>query len=948
MSVDASAAHRPPSTRRLTRTFVACLVLIGVLAVVKGAYVLYATSAMVGDASRINDTGRQRMLTASFASWVERAARNQAHAATARRAATAWEDGWQTLNHGNAARSVEPPTAEQVEVLGALNPIAQRVRTLAATELASNTRDELRLDSLAQASDSLVRGLDRAVQRLVDEERDDRSQLRILQVVFTLALITLLVVLARYAMRPAIRAVGQLIRTQHADSETLRQQADTLREQADTLAANAHELEEQNHALAAQRTELMESQAKLLTTSETLMGQRSLLEEHARDLSRFGMTLDAMPDLVIMVGIDGALLYHNPAAAAAFPGIASHSGLRLLRCLSKESARVLRSDVVPLVVEHGIWHGELTLRTNGEEQFPISLTLIAQRDRYGYPEVFVAVAHDLREERRLTNSLAQREALHRAVIDSLAEAVVVQDRDGQVIAYNESATRVLGVTAEELVERTEDDERWRISTIDGVPLPPSEHPVTHARRNGERVDGQLIRLEVADGPARELAVNVRPLFMDDLDDRPGAVATFTDVTAQRALHREMETLSIVVRQSDYAVIMTDASTAITWVNSAFEQLTGYSAAEAIGHTPGRLLQGVHSSREMAARLRSAIKAEEGCHGEMLNYRKDGTPYWVELTITPLHDSAGVLTGFVGMSRNITARRAADRERQTLAAALAVAADGVAIIDAMGSLEFVNQAFARQVGGRPEDLVGHVWLSTLYSTDEARFISEGSAELTSLGFWHGEVRGKRLSGEAFPQEVSLTLLPQGGMVAVTRDISERKAAEDRLKFLSTRDELTGLLNRRGFMHAADGVIREARAAGRTCALLYGDLDSFKLINDQFGHPVGDQALQEVAKLLTHTFRSSDLVARLGGDEFTVLATDVGREELDRVLARLDEAVAHHNAARAQNPATAWTLGVSLGVAFAEPGDVEDIDALLRQADAAQYIRKSLRKSQARAA
>jgi diguanylate cyclase (GGDEF)-like protein/PAS domain S-box-containing protein len=350
-----------------------------------------------------------------------------------------------------------------------------------------------------------------------------------------------------------------------------------------------------------------------------------------------------------------------------------------------------------------------------------------------------------------------------------------------------------------------------------------------------------------------------------------------------------------------------------------------------------------------SRLRSSIRAEEGCHGEMLNYRKDGTPYWVELTITPLHDAAGVLTGFVGMSRNITARRAADRERQTLAAALAVAADGVAIVDAMGSLEFVNQAFARQAGGRAEDLVGRVWLSTLYTPEEARYISEeGSAELTSLGFWHGEVRGKRVSGESFPQEVSLTLLPQGGMVAVVRDISERKAAEDRLKFLSTRDELTGLLNRRGFMHAADNVIREARAAGRTCALLYGDLDSFKLINDRFGHPVGDVALQEVAKLLTHTFRSTDLVARLGGDEFTVLACDVGREELDRVIARLDDAVAQHNAARSHDPASAWTLGVSLGVAFAEPDEPGDIDVLLRQADAAQYIRKSLRKSAARAA
>lgn len=941
MSAEDSVAPRPPSTRRLTRTYVACLSLIGALAVVKGAYVLFATGAMIGDVSRINETGRQRMLTMSLASAYSHAARVPSALPELQRARDAWEAGWNGLEQGNPARHLDAPTADQLAELSALRPRAQQLRAFVSAPPSVADQESSVVGVLAGA-DTLVRGIDQLVDELVNEERLDRTQLRTLQGVFTATLLVLLVVLGRYSMRPAIRAVGHLLRTQHADS-------DTQRRQAEALATNAEELEAQNEALQAQRSALLESQNKLLATSETLMEQRSLLEEHARNLTRFSMTLDAMPDLVVMVGIDGTLLYYNPAALEALPDLANHRGFHLLGSLSKESARQLRAEVLPRVMEEGVWHGEMSLRTVVENAFPISLTLIAQRDRFGYPEVFVAVAHDLREERRLTDSLAEREALHRAVIDSLAEAVVVQDRDGRVVAYNESATRVLGVSGDELVERTEDDNRWKISTIEGVPLDPADHPVTHARRNGERVDGQLIRLEVDGGPPRELSVNVRPMFTNDLDDRPGAVATFTDVTAQRALHREMETLSIVVRQSDYAVIMTDATTAITWANSAFEHLTGYTAAEAIGHRPGTLLQGVHSSRETASKIRSAIQSESGVHAEMLNYRKDGTPYWVELTITPLHDSAGVLTGFVGMSRDITARRAADRERQTLAAALAVAADGVAIVDAMGSLEFVNQAFARQTGGRPEDLVGRVWLSTLYDEDEARYITNsGSGELTSLGFWHGEVRGKRLNGESFPQEVSLTMLPQGGMVAVVRDISERKAAEDRLKFLSTRDELTGLLNRRGFMHAADKVIREARSQGRTTALLYGDLDSFKLINDRFGHPIGDVALQEVAKLLSHTFRSTDLVARLGGDEFTVLACDVGREDLERVLERLDMAVASHNAARANDPATAWTLGVSLGVAFADPGENEDIDSLLRQADAAQYIRKSLRKQSAKAA
>jgi diguanylate cyclase (GGDEF)-like protein/PAS domain S-box-containing protein len=357
--------------------------------------------------------------------------------------------------------------------------------------------------------------------------------------------------------------------------------------------------------------------------------------------------------------------------------------------------------------------------------------------------------------------------------------------------------------------------------------------------------------------------------------------------------------------------------------------------------PGELLQGVHTAADSVVRMRHALSRESGFHGELLNYRKDGTPYWVELSITPLHDASGTLTGFVGLSRDVTARRAQERERQTLAAALAVAADGVAIIDAAGTLEFVNHAFARQRGEPADRLLGKAWVS-LYAPAEAEFLTRMiRGDVTSLGFWNGEVHGARGSGETFPQELSLTLLPQGGMVAVIRDISERKAAEDRLKFLSTRDELTGLLNRRGFLQAAEKVLTDVRRRGRSCALLYGDLDAFKLINDHFGHPTGDRALQELAELLQQTFRASDLIARLGGDEFTVLAVDVGREEIERVIHRLEAAVHARNAARARHPSEAWTLGISLGVAFGGAG--ADVESLLKDADAAQYQQKMIRRA-----
>lgn len=665
-------------------------------------------------------------------------------------------------------------------------------------------------------------------------------------------------------------------------------------------------------------------------------------EDYAATLRRFALALDASPDLVLMWSLAGEVVYANPTAVAMLPGLVRRTKLHLMRYIDKDDTRRLRYDVLPEVISNGVWQGEVRMRAPGRASWPARLTITVQRDHFEYPEVFVAAAQDLSAEHALRASLVEREALHRAVIDSLTEGVVVQDRDGAIVTWNQSATRILGLSERELVQGAVFDFEADAAHRDGRPMLGDDHPITRARLFGERVDSFPLRIVAADSSVRSLSVNAGPMFAGDLDDRPGAVATFRDVTEQEALAEEMERLSVIVRQSDHAVIVTTPAARIVWVNDAFTTLTGYGWADALGASPGRLLQGVHTSAETASRIRAAVASGSSFTGEILNYTKSGDPYWVELSITPLRDSTGTLTGFVGLSRDVTARRAAERERQTLAAALAVTADGIATVDAVGALEFVNDAFARQHGDRPLSFQGRSWLS-LYDHETAATLTQQVRQaVTPLGFWNGEVESLRLDGSTFPQELSITALPQGGMVVVVRDISDRKRAEEQLRVLSTRDDLTGLLNRRGFMETARPLIAGAQRAGLPCALLYGDLDRFKQINDLHGHAAGDLALQEIARMLERTFRASDIVSRLGGDEFTVLAPGLGPPDIPAILARLEEGVRAHNASRADDPLSNWVLGLSLGVAWAEPGDSDDVESLLKRADAAQYAVKKARK------
>jgi diguanylate cyclase (GGDEF)-like protein len=186
---------------------------------------------------------------------------------------------------------------------------------------------------------------------------------------------------------------------------------------------------------------------------------------------------------------------------------------------------------------------------------------------------------------------------------------------------------------------------------------------------------------------------------------------------------------------------------------------------------------------------------------------------------------------------------------------------------------------------------------------------------------------------------------GGVTTFT-DVTVQRAAERQLRFLTERDDLTGLLNRRGFMESVRVRLAACEASGERCAMLYGDLDRFKSINDTFGHAAGDEALREMAAVLSRVFRSDDLVSRLGGDEFTVFVSGVGAAEVERILDRLEAALAEANEARAGDQDNSWTLAASFGAALYSGGSLS-VEELLKEADAVQYRVKSQRKA-ARAA
>ncbi len=288
------------------------------------------------------------------------------------------------------------------------------------------------------------------------------------------------------------------------------------------------------------------------------------------------------------------------------------------------------------------------------------------------------------------------------------------------------------------------------------------------------------------------------------------------------------------------------------------------------------------------------------------------------------------------------RKAVDLVEARFASLIRNASDAIMIVSADGRIEYASPAMQRTFGLWHEDLVGRrlgeIWREAdreriaafLAEVTAAQGVSIGPVEL-SVG-----TKNKRFIAEC----VGSNLLDDPavkGLALNLRDVTERKALEDKLRQLAFHDPLTLLANRSLFRNRVEHAIALSRRTQDRLAVLMIDLDNFKNVNDMLGHDVGDRLLQTAAQRLVKCTRAADTVARLGGDEFAVLLEGVSTlEQAEQIAAAVTEAfrlplLIDGNELR---------VTTSVGVALSESGN--DTEQLLRNADIAMYNAKSSRK------
>ncbi len=289
-----------------------------------------------------------------------------------------------------------------------------------------------------------------------------------------------------------------------------------------------------------------------------------------------------------------------------------------------------------------------------------------------------------------------------------------------------------------------------------------------------------------------------------------------------------------------------------------------------------------------------------------------------------------------------AKRDMELNQHTVRALLESSSQGIFGIDVDGRIRIANEAAHRIFGYAPGSLLGQpldILIDTPQRAAHARQLRDFFASSDNRPMRHGlDLQGRRKNGELFPIEAAITVTDtaEGRMgVSFVSDITERKRAEEKLRHAAQHDPLTGLPNRALVYEIGAQLIGGARRHRHKLAVMFFDLDRFKPINDTYGHRTGDLMLQEVARRLKTGVRSSDLVGRLGGDEFVAVLTELHSDaHLESIASHLLQRLSEPYRIESLELHTSPSIGISL---YTDDGN--DIDLLIRRADAAMYHAKS---------
>ncbi|MEN9478669.1 MAG: hypothetical protein RLZZ298_64 [Pseudomonadota bacterium] len=529
-----------------------------------------------------------------------------------------------------------------------------------------------------------------------------------------------------------------------------------------------------------------------------------------------------------------------------------------------------------------------------------------------------------------------------AVLESMPQGISVFDQDLRLRVWNKGFLEVLNLPAEALFDGVHFSDLIRIPAQRGEYGPGA--PEEHVKRITElALKFEPHRFERTRPSGLTHLVQGQPLFMNE--QLAGFITTYTDITerkrAEEKLQQQHDLLETIIESIPSAVSFINREQVLELHNQEFRRLL---------EIPQSLFDQAPVTLEMLFRF----NAERGEYGPgdpdaivhaLLNRATATEAHHFERT-RPNGRSLDIRGaplpngGFVTIYTDISERRASEEREQLAQKVFAHTPAGIVVTDQTQCIISVNPATSLLSGYEPHEIVGRT-IFGLLDLGTQWTIDQLQQEIDRHGTWNGEIEILQKLGTSAPTGIRVSRVDdaQVGQTAhyiwILADIAERKQAEERMRHIAQTDSLTGLPNRLTLQIRLAQLLPEARRHQWQLAVMFIDLDRFKIINDTLGHQVGDELLRDVAIRLSRVVRETDFVARLGGDEFVILLPAISGPAdaaiiANKIIGALSSSILTGNHELHTSP----SIGISIF-----PDDGSDGDTILKNADTAMYHAKS---------
>lgn len=565
------------------------------------------------------------------------------------------------------------------------------------------------------------------------------------------------------------------------------------------------------------------------------------------------------------------------------------------------------------------------------------------RDEQGNVLYREGLMFDVTDRMQAETALRQSEECYRALFENANDIIYVHDLQGNYISLNKAAERIFGYTRDEALK------------LNMSQIAAPEHLALARQMLQEKLAGSTkqtsYEMDCIRKDGRRLTLEINSSVIEEEGVAVAVQGIARDVTerksAEEAMRESENKYRDLFENANDLIYTHDLNGNFTSLNGAGERITGYTRDEALSMNVDKV---VAANSLAGARAMTALKLNDQAATtyEVDIIAKDGRTVSLELS-TRLICEKGLPVGVQGIGRDITERKRQDEAIKASEQKFRHLGEGIFhqvwTADSSGCLDYVNGRTMEYFARQSSELIGKEWMNFVHPDDAEDCLRRWEHSAATGDFFEMEYRLLRHDG-VYRWHMSRANCGRDENGTIVRwfgtntDIDDQKQSETKLNFYARHDPLTNLPNRSEFMNHLRMAIDRADGNQMTrFAVLFLDLDRFKVINDSLGHLVGDELLRQIAERLQNHVRPGDVVARLGGDEFTILLNRTGSiSDVSQVAERVQRNLSRPFKIDGFEVFTSASIGIIVSdEIMRQPED------FLRDADSAMYRAKEAGKA-----